>query len=70
MSHTVLPKMLQSGGGYIINLSSGISFTPFPMLMVYSATKVKGRRSHISHLVGSLYIVCACMDINSKFFSL
>ena len=40
MTRVVLPKMVQQGGGYIINVSSAAALTPFPQLFVYSASKV------------------------------
>ena len=40
MTRVVLPKMVQQGGGYIINVSSALALAPFPQLFVYSASKV------------------------------
>ena len=40
MTRVVLPKMVQQGGGYIINVSSTAALVPVPQLFVYSASKV------------------------------
>ncbi|MEG1799053.1 MAG: SDR family NAD(P)-dependent oxidoreductase, partial [Synergistaceae bacterium] len=35
----VIPYMLKSGGGQVINIISGIAFSPMPMQTMYAATK-------------------------------
>ena len=40
MTHVVLPKMVQQGGGYIINVSSIAALAPYPQLFVYGTSKV------------------------------
>ncbi|MEM7734941.1 MAG: SDR family oxidoreductase [Deinococcota bacterium] len=39
LTHLYLPEMLKQRAGGIINLASIISFTPFPYMTVYAATK-------------------------------
>ena len=40
MTKILLPKMLEKKGGVIVNLSSCVAEVSFPMLTIYSATKV------------------------------
>ena len=46
MTRILLPKMVSQGGGFIVNLSSMASFSSFPRITVYSATKVCDCISH------------------------
>ena len=40
MTKMLLPKMLEKGGGIVVNVSSNAGVMNLPMLIVYSATKV------------------------------
>ena len=46
MSRILLPKMVEKGGGVIVNLSSAGSFQPIAEFSVYSASKVRKKRSN------------------------
>ena len=50
MTKLVLPGMLRRGRGAIVNVSSITSLSPFPMIGIYSATKVRPRdQRHLRH---------------------
>ena len=49
LSRQVIPRMLQRGGGHIVNVSSMAGSSPFPGLAVYSASKAA-----LSHFTAGL----------------
>jgi len=41
MTHAVLPGMVARRRGLIVNMSSSAGLLPFPLISLYSATKVR-----------------------------
>ena len=39
MTQAVLPQMREQGSGVIVNVTSGVTFQPLPLMSIYTASK-------------------------------